>query len=326
MLILNKAVALLMIGFTVSIVFGLIIIPLLKKLNFQQRISSYVGNNHHKKSGTPTMGGLIFVIPTIIITLILVLFGYLTLTNDLIMVLLVFGLYSLLGFIDDFISIRSNNNEGLTEIQKFVGQLIIALIFFTLYLNGNGTTAIVVSTLNINIELGWFYGVFILFLLTGFSNAVNLTDGLDGLAGGLSAIAFLAFGLISLMVGYINMGLFTFLLIGTLFGFLIFNTYPAKVFMGDTGSLALGGIMASIAILTHREVTLIIVALVFVVETLTVILQYFWIFVFKKKLFLMAPLHHHFEKLGWHETDIVKMFWTIGIILTMAGIYFGIWL
>ena len=231
------------------------------------------------------------------------------------MVLIVFVLYSLLGFLDDYISIKSKCNEGLTEVQKLIGQFIIASIFFLLYLRSNGTTAIVVSTLKINIELGWFYGIFILFLLIGFSNAVNITDGLDGLAGGLSVIAFLAFGLISLMVGYINMGLFLF-----------FNTYPAKIFMGDTGSLALGGIMAAVAILTHREVTLIVVASVFVIETLSTILQYFWIFVFKKKLLLMAPLHHHFEKLGWHETDIVKLFWAIGALLTMAGIYYGIWL
>jgi phospho-N-acetylmuramoyl-pentapeptide-transferase len=189
-----------------------------------------------------------------------------------------------------------------------------------------GQTSLVSSTLGINIEMGWFYGVFLLFILIGASNAVNLTDGLDGLAGGLSAISFIAFELISIAVGFEEIGIFTFILVGGLMGFLIFNTHPAKIFMGDTGSLALGAVMAAIAILTHREVTLLVVASVFVVETLSVILQVVWMFLFHKKLFLMTPLHHHFEKLGWSETDIVKLFWVVGLILTMAGVYFGVWL
>ena len=174
--------------------------------------------------------------------------------------------------------------------------------------------------------MGWVYGLFILFLLVGGSNAVNLTDGLDGLAGGLSAIAFIAFSLISMVVGFEDLGIFTFVLSGSIVGFLIFNTYPAKVFMGDTGSLALGGLMSTIAVLTHREITLAVVASVFIIETLSVILQVFWLYVFKKKLFLMTPLHHHFEKLGWKEQDIVKLFWVVGLVLAMGGIFFGVWL
>ena len=174
--------------------------------------------------------------------------------------------------------------------------------------------------------MGWMYGLFILFLLVGASNAVNLTDGLDGLAGGLSAIAFLAFSLISMVVGFEDLGIFTFILAGSVIGFLVYNTNPAKVFMGDTGSLALGGVMAAIAILTHREITLAVVASVFIVETLSVILQVLWLILFKRKLFLMTPLHHHFEKLGWEEKDIVKLFWVIGLILAMGGIFFGVWL
>ena len=128
------------------------------------------------------------------------------------------------------------------------------------------------------------------------------------------------------MVGFQEIGIFAFVLTGAVMGFLIFNTYPAKVFMGDTGSLALGAVMAAVAILTHREVTLLIVASVFVIETLSVILQVIWLTLFKKKLFLMTPLHHHFEKLGWSEQDIVKLFWVVGLILTMSGIFFGVWL
>ena len=241
-------------------------------------------------------------------------------------ILFVFIGYAFIGFLDDFLSIKRRNNEGLTTYQKLFLQLIIALVFFYLYMKNGGSTALYSSTLGINIEMGWLYGVFLLFILIGASNAVNITDGLDGLAGGLSAIAFIAFGLISIAVGFQEIGIFSFVLLGSLMGYLIFNTHPAKIIMGDTGSLALGAVMAAVAILTHREITLLVVASVFVVETLSVILQIVWMFLFHKKLFMMTPLHHHFEKLGWCETDIVKLFWVIGLILTMAGVYFGVWL
>ena len=153
-----------------------------------------------------------------------------------------------------------------------------------------------------------------------------MTDGLDGLAGGLAAIALIAYSLISLTVGFEEIGLFSLILVGSIIGFLIYNTHPAKVFMGDTGSLSLGAAMGAIAILTHRELTLLVVAGIFIIETLSVIIQTIWVQVLHKKLFLMTPLHHHFEKLGWMETDIVKLFWVCGLILAMAGIIFGVWL
>ena len=325
-LLLTKSVFAIMIGFLSATVCGLLLIPFLRRKHIGQRISIYVGENHKKKEGTPTMGGLIFVVPTIIMTILLVLTNKIELTPNLIIILFVFTGYSFIGFLDDFLSIKKKNNEGLTTYQKLFLQLIIALVFFYLYMKKGGQTALIVSTLGINIEMGWFYGVFLLFILIGASNAVNLTDGLDGLAGGLSAIAFIAFSLISIAVGFEEIGIFSFILTGALMGFLIFNTHPAKIFMGDTGSLALGAVMAAVAILTHREVTLLVVASVFVIETLSVILQVVWLRLFKHKLFLMAPLHHHFEKLGWEETDIVKLFWVVGLILTMAGIFFGVWL
>lgn len=325
-LLLTKSVFAIMIGFLSATVCGLLLIPFLRRKHIGQRISIYVGENHKKKEGTPTMGGLIFVVPTIIMTILLVLTNKIELTPNLIIILFVFTGYSFIGFLDDFLSIKKKNNEGLTTYQKLFLQLIIALVFFYLYMKKGGQTALIVSTLGINIEMGWFYGVFLLFILIGASNAVNLTDGLDGLAGGLSAIAFIAFSLISIAVGFEEIGIFSFILIGALMGFLIFNTHPAKIFMGDTGSLALGAVMAAVAILTHREVTLLVVASVFVIETLSVILQVVWLRLFKHKLFLMTPLHHHFEKLGWEETDIVKLFWVVGLILTMAGIFFGVWL
>lgn len=326
MLLLTKAVFAVMIGFLFSATLGLFLVPCLKKIRVGQKISIFVGEAHRKKEGTPTMGGLIFIIPTVVATLALILTGKIPYTSNLGIVLLVFLGYACIGFIDDFLSIRKGNNEGLTTYQKLFMQVLIAIGFFYIYMRSGGQTSWVVGTLHIDIEMGWLYGLFILFVLVGASNAVNLTDGLDGLAGGLSAIAFIAFSLISLMVGFEDIGIFSLILAGSLLGFLIYNTHPAKIFMGDTGSLALGGVMGAIAILTHRELTLLVVAGVFVIETLAVIIQTTSVQLFHKKVFLMTPLHHHFEKLGWQETDIVKLFWVFGLILSMAGIIFGVWL
>ena len=326
MLLLTKAIFAIMIGFLSSTVLGLFLIPALRKLKIGQKISIFVGDSHRKKEGTPTMGGLIFIVPTILAILFLLITDKVTYTSNIGIVLLVFLGYAAIGFLDDFLSIRRGNNEGLTAYQKLFMQVLIAIGFFYIYMKNGGQTSFVVGTLGIDIELGWLYGLLILFVLVGASNAVNLTDGLDGLAGGLSAIAFIAFSLISLMVGFEDIGIFSLILVGSIMGFLIYNTHPAKIFMGDTGSLALGAVMGAIAILTHRELTLLVVAGIFVIETLTVIIQTIWVQVFHRKLFLMTPLHHHFEKLGWVETDIVKLFWVAGLVLAMSGIIFGVWL
>ena len=326
MLLLTKAIFAIMIGFLSSTILGLFLIPVLKKLRIGQKISIFVGDSHRKKEGTPTMGGLIFIVPTILAILFLLITDKVTYTSNIGIVLLVFLGYASIGFLDDFLSIRRGNNEGLTAYQKLFMQVLIAIGFFYIYMKNGGQTSFVVGTLGIDIELGWLYGLLILFVLVGASNAVNLTDGLDGLAGGLSAIAFIAFSLISLMVGFEDIGIFSLILVGSLIGFLIYNTHPAKIFMGDTGSLALGAVMGAIAILTHRELTLLVVAGIFVIETLTVIIQTIWVQLFHRKLFLMTPLHHHFEKLGWVETDIVKLFWVAGLVLAMSGIIFGVWL
>lgn len=326
MLLLTKAVFAIMIGFLFSVVLGLILLPLLRKLKVGQRISSYVGYSHRQKEGTPTMGGLIFIIPTVLIILGLLITDKIPYSDNIAIVLVVFLGFAIIGFLDDFLSLKKHNNEGLTTYQKLLGQVIISTIFFYIYMKNGGQTSFVVGTLGIDIELTWLYGLFILFILIGASNAVNLTDGLDGLAGSLSAVAFIAFALISFVVGFEDIGIFCLVLVGSLIGFLVYNTHPAKVFMGDTGSLALGGVMGAVAILTHRELTLLVVAGVFVIETLSVILQVFWLRFFHKKLFLMTPLHHHFEKLGWQETDIVKLFVVFGLLLAMGGIIFGVWL
>ena len=330
MLTLTKSLFALMIGFLLSTAFGLIAIPLLKKIKAGQRINVYV-ENHQRKSGTPTMGGLIFIIPTIITTIILLLTDKIEFSVNLLIVMFVFISYGLIGFLDDYLSIKQNQNKGLSQFQKLLLQFIVALIFYILYRKyTDANSTLEISLLNIEWKLDWFYGIFILFLLVGSSNAVNLTDGLDGLAGGLSAISFLAFGLISWgsywIEGYQDIGIFSFILVGSIMGFLVYNTNPAKVFMGDTGSLTLGATLATIAILTNHEISLAIIGGVFVIETLTVIIQIASVVLFKKKIFLMTPIHHHFERLGWREGDIVKLFWIIGFILCLLALVYGVWL
>jgi len=329
-LILAKAVLALMIGFILSVAFGFLLIPILRKMKVKQRVSVFLAKDHKGKEGTPTMGGLIFIIPTIVTVIILLLMGKINFSDNLFIVMFVFIGYAILGFIDDFLIIRRNNNEGLTEIQKLLGQLFIAIVFFYIFMRCGHEPVLDIHTLNIKIEMGWLYGFFLLFILVASSNAVNLTDGLDGLAGGLSVMAFLAFALISWgstwVAGSEDIAIFCFILVGSLLGFLVYNTHPARVFMGDTGSLSLGATLASVAILTSHEITLIIVAGVFIIETLSSIIQMFSIMHFKKKVFLMAPLHHHFEKLGYSESDIVKGFWVVGAILSMAAIAFGVWI
>ena len=319
-----------MIGFILSTVFGYFLIPILKKIKAGQRINVYV-ENHQKKSGTPTMGGLIFIIPTIVTILILLFTKKIEFSVNLLIVLFVFISYSMIGFLDDYISIKKKRNEGLTQTQKLLLQFVVALVFYLLYsLYTDSKSVLEITALGIKWNLGWFYGVFILFLLVGSSNAVNLTDGLDGLAGGLSAISFLAFGLISWgsywIQGYQDMGIFCFVLVGSLIGFLVYNTNPAKVFMGDTGSLTLGATLATIAILTSHELSLAVIGGVFVIETLTVIIQVISVKFFHKRVFLMAPIHHHFERLGWRESDIVKLFWIVGLILALLALIYGVWL
>ncbi|MBR1416601.1 MAG: phospho-N-acetylmuramoyl-pentapeptide-transferase [Bacilli bacterium] len=329
MLILAKSAMALMLGFILAIVVGLIFIPLMKKIGAGQQVSHSL-KKHLKKEGTPTMGGFIFIIPTILAILFLWLYGSLEITSNIIIVVFVFISYAALGFADDYLKIRYKNNVGLSRLFKLLIQTLIALIFFYIFIRHGGDPTIEISFLNININLGWIYGLFILFLLVGTSNAVNLTDGLDGLAGGLSAIAFLAYGLIawstSWLAGYTEIAIFCFILVGSLLGFLLFNSHPAKVFMGDTGSMALGATLAAIAILTRHEISLAVIGGVFVIETLSTLIQIIAIRKFHKRVFKKAPLHHHFEELDWQETDIVKLFWVVGLTLAMIMITYGVWL
>ena len=330
MLILAKAVMAIMLGFSFSVVFGYFAIKLLNRKKIRQSVSSTLGKRHLEKAGTPTMGGIIFIIPTIIIMIALVLTHKVEFSTNLFIVLFVFIAYGLLGYTDDYLIIKKHNNDGLSIFTKLALQIVIALIFFYIFLSSGNDPVVNIHTLGIKINMGFMYGMFLLFVLVATSNAVNITDGLDGLAGGLSAIAFFAFGIITWGAnwasGYEGIAVFCFVLVGAIVGFLVYNGHPAKIFMGDTGSLALGSALASVAIITNHELTLVIVALVFVIETLSVIIQWIAISKFHTKVFLMAPLHHHFEKLGWSEVDVVRLFWSIGLILSMAAIAFGVWI
>ena len=330
MLILAKAAMAMMLGFILSIIAGLILIPILKKLKMGQNVSKTIGERHLAKNGTPTLGGLIFILPTIFTLLLLKFKGSIDISYNLLIIIFVFVAYAVLGFVDDFLKIKYHNNAGLSILFKLLCQMGIALVFFYIYIINGGEPTLEISSLNLDLNLKWMYGLFILFLLVGTSNAVNITDGLDGLAGGLSLIAFLAYGLLAWnarwMEGYQEVGIFCFVLVGSLLGFLTFNSNPAKVFMGDTGSLALGGALAAVAILTRHELSLALVGGVFVVETLSSLIQMISIIYFKKKIFKMAPLHHHFEQLGWSERDIVRLFYVVGLLLAMAAITYGIWI
>ena len=329
MLILTKSVLALMISFLLAITFAIILIPILKK-RANQRLSVYLEIRHKSKSHTPTMGGLIFIFSSIFTLLILYITNRIEITYNFLIVIFIFIAYAFIGFLDDYLIIKRNNNKGLSEIEKLILQIIVAIIFFYLFLKADNEPLLWIHSLNLKLDIGWLYGLFILFILVASSNAVNITDGLVGLAGGLSVIAITTFGIIMYatgwLEGYEEIALFCFILVGGILGFLVFNANPAKIFMGDTGSLALGATLGTLAILSRHELLLILIGIVFVIETLTCLIQRYYYKLTKKRLFPMTPIHHTFEKLGWNEKDIVKLFWIVGLIGSMLSIIYGVWL
>ncbi len=330
MLILTKSVLSIMIGFLLSVFCASFMIPLLRKLKASQSLSIYLTDRHKSKQGTPTMGGIIFILPTLITLIILYLGKKIDISYNLCIVVFTFLGYFIIGFIDDYLIVVKHNNKGLSEKAKFLLQVIIAVIFFYLFMIAGNEPLLWIHSLHIKLDIGWYYGLFILLVLVASSNAVNITDGLDGLATGLSIICFITFGLLSFntgwLEGYEEIAIFCFTLVGSLIGFLTFNIHPAKVFMGDTGSLALGATLGTIAILTRHELLLVVIGIVFVIETLTCVIQRYYYKFTKKRLFPMTPIHHTFEKFGWNERDIVKLFWIIGFIGSLIGIIYGVWI
>ncbi|RBW70214.1 phospho-N-acetylmuramoyl-pentapeptide-transferase [Bacillus taeanensis] len=311
-------------AFLVSVLLGPIFIPFLRRLKFGQSIRDEGPKSHQKKSGTPTMGGIIIVIAIVAATSILTVkfSGFKPQTYLLFLVTLGFGI---IGFIDDFIKVVLKRNLGLTSKQKLLGQLIISGIFYFGLTQVGFDTSLHIPGTALSFELGWFYIFLIIFMLVGTSNAVNLTDGLDGLVAGSAAVSFGAFAILSWHMFQFEVAIFSVAVVGAVLGFLVFNAHPAKVFMGDTGSLALGGALAAIAILTKLELLLVVVGGVFVIETLSVMIQVISFKTRGKRVFKMSPIHHHYELSGWSEWRVVVTFWVVGLLFAAIGIYLEVW-
>lgn len=299
-------------GLALAVIFGFPILKLCQKFHLSQTILHYV-DKHAGKSGTPTMGGFIFILAGIIASAIF-------LRGDVyipILVLLIMLGYGLLGFLDDFIKIKFHKNEGLKPYQKLIGQFSIAtIVAIFVYFKLGGE----LDLFGLNIDLGLFIIPFIIFFYIAVTNSVNLTDGLDGLASGVSGTYLLFFGLIiAICAGEENLAIISFALVGALLGFILFNCFPAKIFMGDTGSLALGGAIASLAVFTKLELIMPIIGILFVLTALSDIIQVAYYKKTHKRIFKMAPLHHHFEKSGVHENRIVAVYIIITMVCGMAS-------
>ncbi|MFK2824908.1 phospho-N-acetylmuramoyl-pentapeptide-transferase [Bacillus sp. B190/17] len=312
-------------AFFITVLIAPMFIPFLRRLKFGQSIREEGPESHQKKSGTPTMGGLVFLLAIIITTLFMTQI-YDDIGSETALLLIVTIGFGLLGFLDDFIKVVMKRNLGLTSKQKLVGQIIISILFYIIYTKSSLSTELTIPLVGWSFDAGVLYVLFVIFWLVGFSNAVNLTDGLDGLVSGTSAIAFGAFAVLAWNQGLNETAIFSFAVVGAVLGFLVFNANPAKVFMGDTGSLALGGAIAAISILTKFEFLLLIIGAVFVAETLSVMIQVVSFKTTGKRVFRMSPLHHHFELGGWSEWRVVVTFWTVGVLCAMIGIYIGAWI
>jgi phospho-N-acetylmuramoyl-pentapeptide-transferase len=312
-------------AFLITVLLSPLFIPFLRRLKFGQSIREEGPKSHQKKTGTPTMGGIMILFSIVITTLVMTgKFSEPTVKTYLLL-LVTFG-FGLLGFLDDFIKVVLKRNLGLTSKQKLLGQIIISVIFYFIYKHNGYPTEIKMPFSNQSFDLGWLFVFFIIFWLVGFSNAVNLTDGLDGLVSGTAAIAFGAYAVLSWNQSEMEISIFSVAVVGAVLGFLVFNAHPAKVFMGDTGSLALGGAIATISILTKLELLLVIIGGVFVIETLSVILQVISFKTTGKRIFRMSPLHHHYELVGWSEWRVVVTFWSVGLLFAILGIYIEVWL
>lgn len=304
-----KIVMSIVISFIVASILGPIIIPLLHKLKFGQNIREEGPKSHFKKAGTPTIGGLIFIFATIITMFIMV--G--NPTDEAMIALYSFVGFGFVGFLDDLLKIIKKKNEGLTSGQKMILLLIVSG-FLTWYAYKYIGTSINIPFLNGQINLGLFYIPAAMFYFAGVTNAVNLTDGLDGLATSVTVLVTTFLGIISYNLGHISLAIFCVALAGALLAFLRFNAFPARVFMGDTGSLALGGAVAMVALILKMPLILVLIGIIYVIETLSVILQVASFKLTGKRIFKMAPIHHHFEQLGWSETKIVSVFSIITVV------------
>ena len=312
------------IGFILVVLAMPKVIPFLHKMKFGQVEREEGLESHKSKNGTPTMGGIVFVIAAILGAFI-VNFNNL-LDPELILATIVLVGYSAIGFVDDALIIVKHSNKGLPPLAKLLAQIALAIIcyFFAMNFIPDFTSVITIPLLDINIDMGYLYPALILVMFAGESNGVNLSDGLDGLATGLSMVAIAPFIIFSIMTKDYTLASYATAMVGALLGFMMFNYHPAKIFMGDVGSLGLGGFLAILAILTKQELLLILVGGVFLMETLSVIIQVVSFKTRGKRVFKMAPIHHHFEMLGWSEQQVTISFLFIGFICGILSIVIGV--
>lgn len=299
----------------IAAILGPLLIPILQRLKFGQSIRVEGPQKHLQKAGTPTMGGVMIIIALSITAL-----QFSNKTIALFLLALVTIGYGMIGFADDYIKVVMRRNLGLTAKQKLVAQILLATIFYWFLMQLNHDTAIYIPGTTIGFELGWLYFPFIIFIMIGTTNAVNLTDGLDGLLAGISSIVFTTYALVAIYLSQFDVAIFSASVVGACLGFLLYNAHPAKVFMGDTGSLALGGALVGIAILTKTELLLALIGAIFVIEALSVIIQVIFFKWKKIRVFRMSPIHHHFELSGWSEWRVVITFWGFTLITALVGL------
>ncbi|MBO5274827.1 MAG: phospho-N-acetylmuramoyl-pentapeptide-transferase [Clostridia bacterium] len=319
-------IAALVLTFALTAVITRIIIPILKSKKMGQKILDIGPRWHKNKEGTPMMGGLAFIISTVIVgaaaAAYCVIAGKSEGIERMLLTLFLALMMACIGFIDDRAKLLKKQNEGLSAKQKFLLQLIAAGIYLAaMTLTGNMTTVLYIPYLGIEWELSWFYYVFALILICGMDNSVNLTDGIDGLASTVTAVVGAFFALASVLAGDLMGTVLSAMLIGGVLGFLVYNFYPAKIFMGDTGSLFLGGMVVGLAFMLNNPLIVVICGLVYICETLSSMIQVIY---FKlthgKRFFKMAPIHHHFEKCGWSEVKIVAVFSLVTLVLCACAI------
>ncbi|AOZ91677.1 phospho-N-acetylmuramoyl-pentapeptide-transferase [Paenibacillus crassostreae] len=305
------------VSFILAVIAAPILIPLLRRMKFGQQIRHDGPESHLAKAGTPTMGGIV-----ILLAFTLSYLKFSVINTDFYVLLVATLGFGLIGFLDDYIKIVFKRSLGLTPRQKLLGQLLFSgIVCYLLIQNGHDTSIGIPGTSWGWDWGGWFYYPFIIIMLLAISNAVNFTDGLDGLLSGVSAIAFSAFALVAIQATSMPAALCAAAMIGAVLGFLVFNAHPAKVFMGDTGSLGIGGAIAAIAIVTKSELLFLIIGGIFVIEMLSVVLQIGSFKLRGKRIFKMSPIHHHFELSGWSEWRVVITFWSVGVVLAVLGLY-----
>ena len=309
--------------FAITAVVGRLLIPALRRLKAGQAIKEIGPSWHMTKQGTPTMGGLMFIIGIGIAILILGWKGMLE-GNFTHLYVYVFALvFGVIGYIDDYQKVKHHRNTGLTAPQKFILQLAAAVAFLCLMrYEGMLSPNLYIPFFNTHLVLPWVvYMIFAAFVIIGTVNAVNITDGIDGLSSSVTVPVAVFFAVLGVMwQGFGQLGVFAGALVGGLLGFLCYNHYPAKVFMGDTGSLALGAVLGVIAVILKHEILLAIVGIVFVLETVSVMIQILYFKKTGKRFFKMAPIHHHFEQLGWSEVKVVYTFWAVTALASVIGL------